>query len=206
MARVFNLKSSFVTHRNNLLLYPRSFFDRGQRGVWIDPSDTPNTFQDKQTSIQSGQPGQSIGSIRDKSGNGNILIGSDLVFSRVPNPAIFNNKVTSSAFIVMDDLGSNCTVAYSDESGIVINENQTINGVTHLPNSRYLYAYLIIDYQLSNEEKNRLTDYLNNRRLGYVQPEQYSGSLLLENGSPLLSESNTEIMLEGVISWSFVIE
>jgi hypothetical protein len=70
MARVFNLISSYLTYRNKIQLFPKSLFDRGQKGVWYDPSDITTLYQDTTAITPVTAPGQSVGLMLDKSGNG----------------------------------------------------------------------------------------------------------------------------------------
>jgi len=50
---------------------PASLFLAGEKGVWFDPSDLSTMFQDSTGTIPVTADGQSVGLIRDKSGNSN---------------------------------------------------------------------------------------------------------------------------------------
>ena len=59
-----------VTRRPGIVWTPARLFDQGQMGIWLDPSDLGSLFQDSVATIPVTAPGQPVGLIRDKSGNG----------------------------------------------------------------------------------------------------------------------------------------
>ena len=65
MRNVFNLKGDLG------FFNPASLFTGGKEGVWYDPSDLSTLFQDSTGTTPVTEPGQPVGLMLDKSGNGN---------------------------------------------------------------------------------------------------------------------------------------
>jgi hypothetical protein len=100
MARVFNLISSYLTYRNKIQLFPKSLFDRGQKGVWYDPSDITTLFQDTAGSVPVTTPGQTVALMLDKSRG--LVLGPELVTNGTFDADLTGWNTGSGATITRD--------------------------------------------------------------------------------------------------------
>lgn len=146
-------------------------------------------------------PGDTVTAFVDKSGNGNDGVGVNTLYATVPNPALFNNKVSSNMIVNFPYLGNNSTIGYATDEGVEILTGRTVGGPTDILHDNYLFGYVVVDRALNTDETLRLTQYLTSRRLGFVAPAEYDGALLLEDGFSLLLQNDDRLDLEGVITF-----
>jgi hypothetical protein len=74
---------------------------------------------------------------------------------------LLDDGVDDDLPVTLPDLGSNCTVAYADETGVHILTDQTISGSYNLPTTGgKLYACIIVDRALTSGETAMVTAWL----------------------------------------------
>ena len=71
IASNFNNITSPFGRRNVARFNPITLFANGEQGAWYDPSDLSTLFQDDAGTTPVTEPGQTVGLMLDKSGNGN---------------------------------------------------------------------------------------------------------------------------------------
>jgi hypothetical protein len=73
---------------------PRHLFLGGVIGVWYDPSDHATLFQDVSGTLSATLPGQPVGRVHDKSGNGihalQVVAAARPILARVPTGGVRN--------------------------------------------------------------------------------------------------------------------
>jgi hypothetical protein len=77
---------------------------------------------------------------------------------------LLDDGVDDDLPVTLPDLGSDCTVAYADETGVHILTDQAISGVYNLPTTGgKLYACIIVDRALTSGEAAMVTAWLNGK-------------------------------------------
>jgi len=154
--RIFTSRGTFLT--------PASLFTRGEDGVWYDTSDISTLFQDNAGTTPITASGQTIGFVRDKSGNGlnatqattaarpSYIVDADGAF-------IQHDPVDDTLTVTLPDMGTAATVAYVTRSEVRLLEDQTLNGSYTLP-TQEIANFVAIDRALTFAEKVSLIRFL----------------------------------------------
>lgn len=74
MKIITDLSTTSAPHRARYGSHPGWLFRNGGPGAWFDPSDPATLFQDAALTVPVTAPGQPVGGMLDKSGNGNHAI------------------------------------------------------------------------------------------------------------------------------------
>lgn len=139
-------------------------FENGEEGVWYDTSDISTLFQDSAGTTPITASGQTIGFVRDKSGNGlnatqattaarpSYIVDADGAF-------IQHDPVDDALTVTLPDMGTAATVAYVTRSEVRLLEDQTLNGSYALP-TQEIANFVAIDRALTLAEKVSLIRFL----------------------------------------------
>jgi hypothetical protein len=77
---------------------------------------------------------------------------------------LLDDGVDDDLPVTLPDLGSSCTVAYADDTGVHILTDQTISGAYSLPGTGgKLYACIIVNRALTETETAMVTAWLNGK-------------------------------------------
>lgn len=143
---------------------PLSLFASGEEGTWLDTSDISTLFQDSAGTTPVTASGQTIGFVKDKSGNElnatqattaarpSYIVDADGAF-------IQHDPVDDALTVTFPDLGTEATVAYVTRSEVRLLEDQTISGSYTLP-AQELANFVVIDRALTFAEKVNLIRFL----------------------------------------------
>jgi hypothetical protein len=150
--------------RGGVAFSPRSLFSGGEEGAWYDTSDISTLFQDTAATTPVTASGQTIGFVKDKSGNElnatqattaarpSYIVDADGAF-------IQHDPVDDALTVTFPDLGTEATVAYVTRSEVRLLEDQTISGSYTLP-AQELANFVVIDRALTFAEKVNLIRFL----------------------------------------------
>ena len=142
----------------------RALFANDEDGVWYDTSDISTLFQDNAGTTPITASGQTIGFVRDKSGNGlnatqattaarpSYIVDADGAF-------IQHDPVDDALTVTLPDMGTAATVAYVTRSEVRLLEDQTLNGSYTLP-TQEIANFVAIDRALTFAEKVSLIRFL----------------------------------------------
>lgn len=76
MKVICDLSATSAPHRRQVTWSPGALFANGKSGAWFDPSDLSTLFQDSAGTMPITAPGQPVGRMLDKSGNGHHAVQS----------------------------------------------------------------------------------------------------------------------------------